>query len=105
MKLIDYGYPYWKGGKIKRQKTFKEKRIVLLSVKGVLDIREKGLRNLLSVDKDDNIIWIADLPTEIYDCYYDMKFENGIIYAYSSNSFMSEINPETGKIIKSYMIK
>jgi hypothetical protein len=42
------------------------------------------------------------LPTEAYDSYYEMKYEDGIIYGKSSNSFIAEINLETGEIIKSY---
>jgi len=103
MKLNDYIVENWNSGKIKRQKKLGDKRILLLSLKGVSP--RKGSKNLLAVDRDNNVLWTAELPTELYDSYYDMKYENGIIYGRSSNSYIAEINPDTGEILKKYMVK
>lgn len=105
MKLSDYNLLGWKENKITRQKKFGDKKILLLSLDRTISPPEEGRKNLLAIDKEDNIVWIADLPTEVYDSYYEMKFENGTIYGRSSNSFVSEINPETGEILKKYMVK
>lgn len=103
MKLKEYSLDGWLNFKIKRKKKINNITVLLLSLKG-LSPRE-GRKNLLAIDEGSNIQWIAELPTSIYDSYYDMKYENGIIYAKSSNSFISEITPETGVIVKSYMVK
>lgn len=105
MKLDDYKLLGWKEKRITRQKKLKDKVILLLSLDRTVDPPEEGRKNLLAIDSEDNIIWIADLPTKFYDSYYEMKFDNGTIYARSSNSFISEIHPETGKILKKYMVK
>lgn len=103
MKLQEYNLPNWKEGKIRRQKKLQDKRILLLSTSGIPP--REGERNLLAVNKVDEILWIAELPTEVYDSYTEMKFVDGFIRAESSNSFVSEIDPDTGKILKKYMVK
>ena len=105
MKLIEYNLLGWKENKITRQKKFGNKKILLLSLDRTIGPPEEGRKNLLAIDEENNIVWIADLPTEVYDSYYEMKFDDGIIYGRSSNSFISEINPETGEILKKYMVK
>ena len=106
MKLQDYDLPDWKEGKIiRRQKRLEDKRILLLSIDRTVGPPREGRRNLLAIDKEDNILWIAELPTEMYDSYYEMRYENGIIYGRSSNSFIAEIDPNTGEILKKYMVK
>jgi hypothetical protein len=102
MKLEDYRLANWKDNKIKRQKKVADKRILLLSIDRTILPLKEGRKKLLAVDKENNVVWIAELPTEAYDSYYEMKYEDGIIYGKSSNSFIAEINPETGEIIKSY---
>lgn len=103
MKLEDYKLTNWNEGKFKRKKGFENFTVLLLSTKGVPP--REGEKNLLAVNKANEIIWIADLPTEVYDSYIEMKYINGIIRAESSNSFVSEINPDTGIIMNMYMVK
>ena len=103
MKLSEYSLENWSDNKIRRKKVLGDKQILLLSLKGLSP--EEGSKNLLAVDSNDNILWIADLPTEVYDSYYEMRYADGVIYGRSSNSHMAEINPDTGEIIKAYMVK
>lgn len=106
MKLQDYNLLNWKEGKkITRQKRLENKRILLLSIDRTIGPPSQGRKNLLAVDVDDNILWVAELPTEMYDSYYEMKYENEVIYGRSSNSFVAEIDPDTGRILKKYMVK
>ncbi|PKP12734.1 MAG: hypothetical protein CVU08_09005 [Bacteroidetes bacterium HGW-Bacteroidetes-3] len=105
MKLEDYNLPSWKEGKFRRQKRIDKYRILLLSIDRTVPPPREGRKNLIAVDEFDNIIWIADLPTEIYDSYYEMKYKDGVIYGRSSNSHIAEIDPITGKILKKYMVR
>ena len=105
MKLKDYRLTNWKENRIKRQKRIADKYVLLLSIDRTLAPPKEGRKNLLAVDKDDNILWIAELPTKINDSYVEMKYLDGVIKAESSNSFISEIDPDNGKIIKKYMAK
>lgn len=105
MKLNAYNLLDWKDGKIKRKKKIGDKIILLLSIDRSVGPSIEGRKNLLAINDDDEIIWVADLPTEVYDSYIDMKYMNGIIRAESSNSFVSEIDPNTGIVLKKYMIK
>ena len=90
---------------ITRRKLLNNTSVLLLTIDKSKEPPKEGRKNLLAVDKYNEIIWIAELPTEVYDSYVDMKFVNGVIKAESSNSFVSEINPETGIIIKKYLVK
>lgn len=64
-----------------------------------------GSKNIIAIDENENIIWIADLPTEVYDSYYEMKYERDLILGRSSNSHIAEIEPQTGKVVKKYLVK
>lgn len=100
MNLIDYkkDLPCWTG-KFRRKKQLEDKRILLLSTKGMPP--EEGERNLIAIDKDENILWIAELPDKdrLYDSYFNMKYKDGIIQAESSSHYV-DIDAETGKILK-----
>ena len=104
MKLEEYNLSNW-NYKVRRQKKIGDNRILLLSLDRSVSPPIEGRKNLLAVDVNNNIIWIADLPTEVYDSYYDMRYEDGIIRAESSNSYIAEIDPKTGNILKKYMVK
>ena len=105
MNIKEYNLEGLKKGIFKRQKKLNNIKILLLSLDRTILPPEEGRKNLLAVNNEDEILWIAELPTNVYDSYNDMKYVDGIIRAYSSNSYVSEINPKTGKIIKKYMIK
>lgn len=106
MKLDSYSPRWWYDKNIERELTFKRGRILLLALDDSYDKSDRsGDKNLLAVNSENNIIWIAGLPTEVYDSYYDIWFENGVLFARSSNSHVAEINPETGEILKAYMVK
>ncbi len=60
---------------------------------------------MLAVNEQDEVLWIAELPTEVYDSYTEMKYVDGIIRTESPNSFVSEISPDSGKILKKYLVK
>ncbi len=34
---------------------------------------------MLAVNEQDEVLWIAELPTEVYDSYTEMKYVDGII--------------------------
>lgn len=103
MKLTEYNLKNWTKSKVKSTITVDKKRILLLSLDCSAPI--DGSKNIVAIDSENNVLWIADLPTEVYDIYYDMWLENGILYGRSSNSHIAEIDPKTGKIIKKYMVK
>ncbi|HRI58819.1 MAG TPA: hypothetical protein PK228_03825 [Saprospiraceae bacterium] len=105
MHLRDYILPGWVDFKIKRKKNLGVKKVLLLSLDRLALPPIEGRKNLLCVDANDNLLWVAELPTEIYDSYVDMNFRNGVIHAESSNSFVAEIDPETGIILRTYMVK
>lgn len=105
MNLKDYNLIGLKKGIYRRQKKINNIKIVLLSLDRQSSVPKEGRKNLLAINTDDEILWIAELPTEVYDSYIDMKYVDGFIRAESSNSFVSEIDPKTGLIIRKYMVK
>jgi hypothetical protein len=104
MKLSDYNLLHWKDFKVSKKKRVGSRKILLLSIDRTVSPPVEGRKNLLAVNKDDEILWIADLPTSLYDSYYEMEIKDGTIYAKSSNGLMAEIDPDTGTIIRTYLV-
>jgi hypothetical protein len=79
-------------------------RIVLLKdEKNVLG--REGRKNLLATDKTNNVLWIADLPSDIpFSSYQTIELKNHELYALSG-SFLCKIDPKTGVIIDSKFVK
>ncbi len=106
MKLDSYAPKWWYDKIVDKELSFNGCRILLLALDDSYDKSEReGDKNLVSVNSDNEIIWIAGLPTEVYDSYCDIWFENGVLLARSSNSHIAEIDPEIGKILKAYMVR
>ncbi|MER3329065.1 MAG: hypothetical protein RIF34_05750 [Candidatus Kapaibacterium sp.] len=103
VKLHEYTLNNRNKLKIAKKISIGDRQILLLNLKEPPPL--EGCKNILSVDLDCNILWVADLPTEVYDSYYDIWLENGIIFGRSSNSIISEIEPSTGVLQKKYMVK
>jgi len=104
MKLSEYKIPDWKG-KIQRKIQYDQNYILLLSIDRKVSPPKGGRKNLICVNKESNILWVAELTSPLYDSYYEIHCENEILYATSSNGFIAEINPVTGNMIRQYMFK
>lgn len=105
MKLQEYTFAGIKVGVVRRRKKFGDNTILLLSSDTSLIPPDEGQKNLISVDKNDTVLWVAELPTSFGDVYVEMKFVDPVIIAESSNSFVAEIDPISGKTIRKYMVK
>ncbi len=59
----------------------------------------EGISNLYSIDKNNNIIWFAEIPIE-NDKYVNINiFNNSIIESTTWNGFKVHIDTQSGKII------
>jgi hypothetical protein len=82
---------------------YNDSKIILLDYKK--DLPTNGVKNLVCIDNQyENIIWIADLPTKLYDIYMRVELKDQILLAWSSNSYVSKIDPKTGRILESKMV-
>jgi hypothetical protein len=80
-----------------------DSNVILLDYKK--DLPTNGVNNLVCIDNQyENIIWIADLPTRLYDIYMRVELKDQILLAWSSNSYIAEIDPKTGSILQSKMV-
>lgn len=106
MKLKEYLLPGWNGKNIEKEIAINNIIIKLLGINLSIDPPEEGRRNLVAVDEYDNIIWIANLPSEqkIYGFYGQIVYENGILKAWCG-SFYCEIDPNDGKILAEEFVK
>ncbi len=75
------------------------KNIVLFRPLSEKELPKEGDKNLIAFDSKNKIIWIADLPSEPYDSYFRIKFDSNKLIAWSSNSFLVEIDLKTGKVV------
>jgi hypothetical protein len=104
MKLKDYNLLHWKGNQINKKITIRGTTILLLELDMTLMPPEEGRKNLIAVDTNETIIWIADLPKVPYASYHDMKIMDENFYAWAGSQ-LCEIDIKTGKIIKEKFVK
>jgi hypothetical protein len=62
---------------------------------------EEGRRNLIAIDKDENIIWIAEPPSEGYQLgwFRNFRFEYNKLEGWYGGSTKVEIDIKTGQIV------
>lgn len=100
MKLIEYNLRGWKYKDVEKQIHIGEETILLLRV-NLSELGFKGrLKNLVSVDSNENILWIADIPNGVTMSYVfdDIKWEDNKLKAWRGNLYC-EIDPDTGKVL------
>ncbi len=99
MRLFDYELKDWKNRKIQKRIKLKSNLIVLLSIDRTVIPPVEGRKNLLLIDSNDDVIWVADLPSEKFDSYYDMCNKKGVLNAHSSNGLSVNIDINSGELI------
>ena len=106
MKLTEYKIDAWDNQTILETLKFESYFILLLKIDETkLPIKE-GIKNLLAVDLNYNIKWVANLPKgeEIYSYYDEIKLKNDKLQALC-NSHLALIDPLTGNIVSEQFIK
>lgn len=106
MKLQNYNLKHWNNHAITKSVEFEDKRVLLLEIENTKFPERDGHRNLIATDKDENILWIAELPINehLYSYYNDLYIEDGLIMALSG-SFQCKINASDGQIIDERFVK
>ena len=62
--------------------------------------------NLIAVRRDGSLLWTAELPSsKTGECYYRLRIEAGRIIAYSTGSFVVEVDSQTGRITQREFVK
>jgi hypothetical protein len=106
MKLKEYKIDAWDNQTILETLKFDSYLILLLKIDETkLPIRE-SIKNLLSVDLNYNIKWVANLPKgeEIYAYYDEIKMKDDKVQALC-NSHIAIIDPLTGVIVNEQFVK
>ena len=73
MKLRDYNLLHWKKNDIAKTLTIETFKILLLNIDMTLMPPKEGRKNLIAIDINDEIIWVAELPKLPYTSYSDAK--------------------------------
>jgi hypothetical protein len=106
MKLKGYKLENWNKYKFSKTINLGEINLLLLEIDNNKLPPSEGLCNLILVDSNENIIWIAKLPTKnSYDLYFDMDFKENKLLGWTSNSMICEIDIKTGEILNNRIIK
>ncbi len=100
MKLQEYKLENWLNKEVKTTIEFEQFKVLLLRVNDTKIPPIKGLRNLLAVDWEQNILWIANTPANEQYGYYQGLSYSGNILRGISGSTLCEINPLDGTIKK-----
>jgi hypothetical protein len=106
MKLQDYKLTDWDNEEIEQEIKWNDIKIILLKLKFIDNPPVEGSRNLLAIDKEGNIVWIAKIPKMhgIYGSYGQIELSSNILLAWCG-SIYCEIDPQTGKILKEQFVK
>lgn len=98
--MVDY-----KKYKIKKKLQSLNSDILLLDMNTVR-LPYESVANVVAIDHyNGEILWLIEKPQSHHDIYEDIYFRNNKLYAFTSGSFLHEINLETGEVIESKMIK
>lgn len=104
MKLEEYRFGNSSKNLIKQSVKIDEITIVLLDDSDVVPKRE-GYKNLLAVDTLNNILWIADLPSDsMFASYWTIEIDKDELLALSG-SFLCKIDLKTGKVLDVRFVK
>jgi hypothetical protein len=90
---------------IKEKIEFDSQVILLLSMYENQILPKSSVRNIFSVDKKDNLLWVVEPPITKFDIYSRIYFKDSKFFAITSSGQFYEIELETGCIIRSEMIK
>lgn len=59
---------------------------------------DRAFQNLLRCRPDGSVVWRAELPDRGADTYVSVDWRHGALVANSWSCFLTELDPETGKI-------
>ncbi len=104
MKYLEYKLINWDNFEVVKRIEHSNLIVLLLKVNWHIVPPKEGRKNLIAIDNDENIRWIADLPKVPYSSYHDVNIINGKIMGVCS-SFLCEIDDKTGKIFNETFIK
>jgi len=104
MNLKEYKIQNWVNSEILTTLDFPTLRILLLKIDVTITPPINGIRNLIAINSQDEIVWIAELPPYPYHYYQDIFVKDSKLYA-RSNSIRNEIDFKTGKILVEQFVK
>ncbi len=106
MKLNNYKINNWDSQSIFKTLIFKESKILILDINETILPTRDGDKNLLSVNFEQDILWVANLPQNepIYARYDDIKLVDDLLYAWCG-SYLCRIDPNNGIILNETFIK
>ncbi len=85
--------------------SFERLKILLLRVNESVVPEKQGHRNLLAIDVDNEIVWIAKLPmNETYAYYNQIRLEEQVLWGWSGST-LCIIDPKTGVILDEKFVK
>ena len=101
MNWKDYKIPNWEKFEIKKSLIVGDLTIAVLKLLPI-SIREipiEGVRNLIAIDSNENIKWIAQLPRNFggYVSFDNIRFNNGVLEAWFGSIYCL-INIDNGLI-------
>jgi hypothetical protein len=82
-------------------------KILLLNLIDVSGSREAGRRNLIAIDENANIIWLAEPPLmgRKYGPFSGFKSSENKLTGWYGGSVLVEIDPSNGKLISEAFVK
>lgn len=106
MKLKDYKLRGWEDKRVEKEINFPDITIKLLFIQFISNPPKEGRRNLVAVDANDEIKWIANIPNSypMYGSYQDIRLKNKLLEAWCGSIYCI-IDPFTGNILSERFVK
>jgi hypothetical protein len=101
LKLSEYNLRGWKYFDVAKSTRINSNLSVLLLNVDLTILGGKGnLKNLVAIDNNENIIWIAQIPNgfTLKHVFTDLEYEGDVLKAWRGNLYC-EIDIETGNVL------
>ena len=82
-------------------------KIIVLNLINIVGMQIEGRRNLIFIDSNDEVIWVAEAPLLGRESgwYQKVVFENNKLKGWYGGSVLVEINLDNGKVMEEEFIK
>lgn len=80
-------------------------KILLFDSYQFLKIPKESVSNIIALDINNEIVWLAETPRTQFDIYHRMFINEKKLFAVSGGGELHEIDITTGKIINATMTK
>lgn len=106
MRLEEYQLQNWNGRDISASVAFDDLSILLLTLFKEPMLERRGHRNLVAINSNGQIVWVADLPGigSSYSFFNEIQMREGKLWAWAGSA-LCIVDPGNGNILEEHFVK